>query len=327
MTYGLPKERLSALVTGASGFVGAHLCRFLAERGWHVVAASRKACNQLDTPGIVNVSLGLSTDSAMWQKSLLSVRCVVHLAAHVHQFGGDRNAAAAFQTVNVEGSRFVAEQAARAGVRRFVYLSSVKVNGERSGLRAFRADDEPNPCDLYGRSKRDAEIVLRDVCSRIGMELVIIRAPLVYGPGVRANFKRLLNLAALGVPLPLGSVENRRSLISIWNLAHFIEVCMAHPEAAGETFLVSDGDDLSTPQLIHKLARLMRKPARLFPFSPAILRRALGMMGFEHEISRLCDSLWVDSTPARDRLSWQPIVSVDEGLARTVAVHRMGIQR
>lgn len=318
--------RPSALVTGASGFVGAHLCRVLAEHGWHVVAASRKPCDECDTPGVVKVTLGLSTDSTLWQKSLLSVRCVVHLAARVHQFGRDQNAAVACQRVNVEGSRYVAEQAARAGVRRLVYLSSIKVNGER-GLRAFRADDEPNPRDLYGCSKRDAEVALRDVCSSIGMELVIIRAPLVYGPGVRANFRRLLNLVALGVPLPLASIENRRSFISIWNLAHFIEICMVHPDAPGETFLISDGDDLSTPQLICKLAELMHKPARLFRCSPAILRRAAAMMRIEGEMSRLCDSLWVDSTPARDRLSWQPIVSLDEGLARTVAAHRMEVHR
>jgi len=228
MTVMPPAEGSRALVTGASGFVAAELCPMLAHHGWHVLGVSRRRRQGLGTAGIADVLLPLSSEGALWQKSLESVCCVIHLAAHVHQIRADEKAAAAYHEVNVAGSRFVAEQAARAGVRRFVYLSSIKVNGEGGALKAYRADDEPNPLDLYGRSKWDAEVALRDLCDRASMELVIIRPPLVYGPMVRANFKRLLHLAALGLPLPFGSIDNRRSLVNVWNLAHFIETCMMH---------------------------------------------------------------------------------------------------
>jgi nucleoside-diphosphate-sugar epimerase len=207
-------------------------------------------------------------------------------------------------------------------VRRFVYLSSVKVNGEGGEPAPYRAEDAPNPLDDYGRSKRDAEIALRDLCARSGMELVIIRPPLVYGPGVRANFRRLLRLAAMGVPLPLDSIDNRRSLVNVWNLVDFIETCMTHPQAPGNTFLISDGEDLSTPELFRKLARLMHRPSRLFRFPPRALNRIAGWVGLGAEMKRLCESLQVNSAPARERLDWRPVVSVDEGLGRTVAAYR-----
>jgi len=253
-------EGSRALVTGATGFVGALLCPTLAQHGWRVVCVSRSPWQGARTAGLEEVMLPLSSRDVLWQNALLSVRCVVHLAAHVHQMRATPQAANVYREVNVVGSQFVAEQAARAGVRRFVYLSSIKVHGEGGGLAPYHAEDAPNPLDDYGRSKRDAEIALRDLCARSGMELVIIRPPLVYGPGVRANFKRLLHLAAMGAPLPLGSIDNRRSLVSVWNLVDFIETCMTHPQAPGNTFLISDGEDLSTPQLLHKLARLMQRP-------------------------------------------------------------------
>jgi UDP-glucose 4-epimerase len=240
----------------------------------------------------------------------------------VHQLDASADAMKGLYDVNVEGSRFVAEQAALAGVKRFVFLSSIKVNGEGGSSQPYRAADTPNPVDAYGRSKLEAEIVLRDICVKSGMELVVIRPPLVYGPGVRANFQRLLNLATLGLPLPFLSIENRRSLVSVWNLVDFIQSVMTHPSAAGETWLVSDGEDLATPDLFIRLARLMGRPSRLFPLSPAWLKRCANLVGFGAEADRLCNSLQVDISPARTRLEWLPTLSVDEGLARTVVAYR-----
>jgi nucleoside-diphosphate-sugar epimerase len=311
-----------ALVTGATGFVGTQLCPTLAQHGWHVVCVSRRPWKGTRTGGLEEVILPLSSQDVLWQNALRSVRCIVHLAAHVHQMRDDPQAANVYREVNVAGSQFVAEQAARAGVRRFVYLSSIKVNGEGGAPAPYRAEDAPNPVDDYGRSKWQAEIALRDLCARSGMELVIIRPPLVYGPAVRANFKRLLHLAALGVPLPLGSIDNRRSLVNVWNLADFIETCMIPPQAPGNTFLISDGEDLSTPQLLRRLAGLMHRPSRLFRFPPRGLNRLAQWVGLGPEMRRLCESLQVDSTPARERLDWRPAVSVDEGLERTVAAYR-----
>jgi nucleoside-diphosphate-sugar epimerase len=318
----MPAKGSRTLVTGATGFVGTQLCPTLAQHGWHVVRVSRSPWHSARTEGLEEAVLALSSQDVLWQNALRSVRCVIHLAAHVHQMRDDSQAAGVYREVNVAGSQFVAEQAARAGVRRFVYLSSIKVNGEGGGAGPYRAEDAPNPLDDYGRSKRDAEIALRDLCARSGMELVIIRPPLVYGPGVRANFKRLLQLAAMGVPLPLGSIDNRRSLVNVWNLADFIETCMIHPLAPGNTFLISDGEDLSTPQLLRKLARLMQRPSRLFRVPPRALNRIAQCVGLGPEMRRLCESLQVDSTPARERLDWRPVASVDEGLDRTVAAYR-----
>jgi UDP-4-keto-D-QuiNAc 4-reductase len=315
-------EGARALVTGATGFVGALLCPTLERHGWRVVCVSRSPWKGARSAGLEEVILPLSSQDVLWQNALRSVRCVVHLAAHVHQMRDDPRAADVYREVNVAGSQFLAEQAARAGVRRFVYLSSIKVNGEGGGPVPYRAEDAPNPRDDYGRSKRDAEIALRDLCARSGMELVIIRPPLVYGPGVRANFKRLLHLAALAAPLPLGSIDNRRSFVNVWNLVDFIETCMTHPQAPGNTFLISDGEDLSTPQLLRKLAHSMQRPSRLFRFPPRALNRIAEWVRLGPEMRRLSESLQVDSTPARERLDWEPVVSVDEGLGRTVAAYR-----
>lgn len=317
----------SVLVTGSSGFVGAHLCDVLVKNGWRVVAAVRTPGVAGPIPGTTEVCLSMSSDGAGdWQRALKSVRCVVHLAAHVHITKSAQRSRSAFYEVNVLGSQHVAEQAARAGVRRLIFMSSIKVNGEGCGLRGYRADDTPGPSDPYGESKMQAEQVLREFCFSVGLELVIIRPPLVYGPGVRANFQRLIRLCALGLPLPLLSIENRRSLIGIWNLVNFVETCMRHPNAASATWLISDGEDLSTPELLRRLSRLMQKPVRLFAFSPRLLRRIGNVIGMGAEVDRLCTSLVIDSTPARELLHWSPITGVDEGLARTVKAYRESLR-
>ncbi len=311
----------SALVTGSSGLVGSHLCRILAEHGWRVVGATRQS-HAKSIQGVVHACLPFHCDEDRWRSALNTVDCVVHLAGRVHQMGAAAQNAAAFHEANVLGSRFVAEQAAQAGVRRFIFLSTIKVNGEGGDGRAYRADDPPNPSDCYSKSKLAAEQTLRALCLVAGMEFVVIRSPLVYGPGVRANFARLLDLAALGLPLPLLSIDNRRSFVGVWNLADFIEICMTHPHANGKTWLISDGEDLSTPDLVRRLARLMHKPARLFSFSPRLLQRLSALFGMSEEVSRLCDSLCIDASPTFRQLNWQPRVSVDEGLARTVAAYQ-----
>ena len=203
----------SALVTGAYGFVGVQLCNVLVGRDWRVVAGHRGGAPPADLPGVTPAHLALSCEPDRWHQSLQSIECVVHLAAHVHQMGDRREEDAAYQAINVGGSRFVAEHAARAGVKRFVLLSSAKVNGEGSHSRSYRADDKTEPQDAYARSKLAAELVIREICGRTGMEFVIVRPPLVYGPGVGANFYRLLRLAERAWPLPLGSIANRRSLV------------------------------------------------------------------------------------------------------------------
>jgi nucleoside-diphosphate-sugar epimerase len=310
----------TALVTGSNGFVGRILCGMLAQHGWDVVGVSRRPAYRSGTPGVRDICLSLNTATDRWREIMVSIGCVVHLAARVHHLRGSAGGAEDPYKVNVEGSRFVAEQAALAGVKRFVFLSSIKVNGDGEIGRPYTADDAPNPSDGYARSKIDAEDALVEICRDAGMELIVVRPPLVYGPGVRANFERLLRLAALGLPLPLLAIDNRRSLISVWNLASFIETAMRHP-AAQKVWLVSDGEDLSTPDLFARLARLMGNKPRLFKVSPIWLKRIASIIGFSAEADRLCDSLQVDISPARASLNWTPPISVNEGLARTVEAY------
>jgi UDP-glucose 4-epimerase len=265
----------------------------------------------------------LAEDPDKWQESLRSVFCVVHLAARVHRMGPDPEADEAYHRTNVEGSRFLAEQAADAGISRFVFLSSIKVNGD-GAKRPYQATDLPDPRDPYGRSKCEAEKAVREVCERRGMEWVIIRPPLIYGPGVKANFRKLLRLVDLGLPLPLGSIENRRSLIGISNLVQFIELCMTHPKAADQTWLIADEECLSTPELLRKLAGHMNRRSRLFHFPTRWLRRLGALFRVSAQIDRLCNSLLVDATPARSRLDWRPATSLDEELVKTVAAYCSG---
>jgi UDP-4-keto-D-QuiNAc 4-reductase len=309
----------SALVTGGRGFVGSWLCSRLRDREWRVVVGSREHVPAADGTNMLSACLPLSADSGRWQEALKSIDCVVHLAAHVHRMGRNRVPDSEYEIINVEGSRFVAEQSALAGVKRFVFLSSAKVNGEGRTSSAYRAEDPAEPRDAYGRSKLAAEGVIAEICGRSGMDLVIIRPPLVYGPGVRANFYRLLRMVELGLPLPLASIRNRRSLVGVANLVDFIETCMVHPLAAGRVWLVADGEDLSTPELIRRLASFMHRPSRLFPCPPSVLKAATGLLGRGEEAARLCDSFILDTRPARDILGWLAPMRVDEGLRQTVA--------
>ena len=224
----------------------------------------------------------------------------------------------AYRVVNVEGTRNLAEQAAALGVKRLVYLSSIKVNGERTEVGSrFARVDEPLPEDPYGISKWEAEQALWDVSARTGLEVVVVRPPLVYGLGVKGNFRRLLRLVASGVPLPLGAVCNRRSLVGLDNLVDLLIRCVDHPAAAGQTFLISDNHDLSTLTLIRGLARTLGKSPRLLPVPLSILRLAGSITGKAAEVERLIGSLQVDITHTREVLGWTPPMSVDEGLRKT----------
>ena len=306
------------LVTGAAGFVGRPLAAHLAARGWAVTAGVRALppAHEL-LPGIHYAAVGDIGSETDWQSVLRDVTHVVHTAARVHVMrGGDE---AEFMRVNAQGTARLAAQAAEFGVRRLVFLSSIKVNGEGTGDRPYRYDDPPAPQDAYARSKLAAEQALWQVCARSSLEGVVVRLPLVHGPGAKANVARLVRLVERGLPLPLGSVDNRRSLIALGNLCDFIALALDHPRAAGRVWLLSDGEDLSTPGLVRHIAAALRRPARLLP-CPVVLLRALGgVTGRTAEIKRLTGSLQVDSEPARRELGWRPPLGVRDGLLATVA--------
>lgn len=253
---------------------------------------------------------------------LAGASTVLHTAARVHIMN-DRavDPLQAFQVVNTAGTLTLARQAAAAGVRRFVFVSSVKVNGETTLLgHRFRHDDAPRPLDPYGVSKAEAEQGLHELAKKTGMEVVIVRPPLVYGPGVKANFAALMRAIQHGLPLPLGAVtHNRRSLVALDNLVDLLITCIDHPAAANQTFLVSDGEDLSTTDLLRRMARAMNVPARLLPVPPALLKLGAGLMGKGDMAQRLLGSLQVDITHTRETLGWAPPISVDEGLRRAAA--------
>ncbi|MCB2149554.1 MAG: NAD-dependent epimerase/dehydratase family protein, partial [Deltaproteobacteria bacterium] len=242
---------------------------------------------------------------------------VVHLAARVHQMAEDAtDPLYAYRQVNVEGTRNLAESAARAGVKRFVYLSSVKVNGEENA-KAYTETHEPSPTDAYGISKMKGESALKTICEKSGMEFVIIRPPLVYGPEVKANFLALMRLVDCRIPLPLASVTNRRSFIYLGNLIDCIYNCMTHPAAAGQTYLVSDDKDVSTPGLIRLIATSLKKPVCLFPFPQAFLSIIGRLLGKENAIKRLLGSLTVDISKIKRELNWTPPFTIESGLLDT----------
>ncbi len=313
---------MTLAVTGSTGFVGKAVVCEIASRVLNVRAAARTV-NHASAPShnnITNTAVGDLNSRTDWSAVLNGVDCVIHCAArtHVmHETAGD--ALAAYRAVNIDGSRRLAEQAAAAGVRRLVFLSSIKVNGEQTTLGTpFFFSDTPAPQDAYGISKWEAEQALWDISAKTGLEVVVVRPPLVYGPGVKGNLACLLKLVRLGLPLPLGSLRTKRSLIGLNNLVNLLICCVDHPGAAGQTFLVSDGEDLSTPDLIRHMAAAMNRSPRLFPVPVSLLRLAGGALGKRPEIDRLVGSLQIDSSHTRQVLSWTPPVSVQEGFRRMV---------
>ena len=308
---------MTTLVTGANGFVGSALCARLRKDGVSVRGAVRSLNSKPD--GAEAFAIGSLSAETNWTAALRNVEQVVHLAARVHVMNDKSpDPLTEFRRVNVEGTACLARQAAVAGVRRFVFLSSIKVNGEFTEAgQSFTADDEPAPEDPYGISKHEGEQLLRQIAAETGMEVVIIRPPLVYGPGVKANFESMMRWLARGLPLPLAAVtQNRRSLVALDNLVDLIVTCLNHPAAANQTFLVSDGEDLSTAELLKRMGAAMGKPARLFYLPPTLLKLGASVLKRPGIYQRLCGSLQLDIAKTRQLLDWTPPVSVDEGLRR-----------
>ncbi len=313
-----PHASAVVLVTGASGFVGRALCDRLSERGYTVRCATRSApCTPHSTrfETVVTGAWGPDTD---WSRALAGVTKIIHLAARTHVLRETaRDAYAEYRRINVDGTRALAHAAVRAGVHRLVFLSSIKVNGERTDGTPFDEAAAPRPEDAYGVSKWEAEQVLGGVARDTGLEVAIVRSPLVYGPGVKGNFLRLMHWTARGIPLPLASVSNRRSLTYVDNLADALIAAGCAATAAGKTYLVSDGKDVSTPDLIRSIAEALRVRARLFPCPPALLLAGATVLARREEMRRLTGSLQIDGTKIRRELGWMPCIGLAEGLART----------
>ncbi len=307
------------LLTGATGFVGGALFECLQQIPETSVRAvlRRRDDSPTDIDSIQIPDISAETD---WRIALSEVDCVIHAAARVHVMQDTAESPLVeFRRVNVGGTLNLARQAASLGVKRFVFVSSVKVNGEGTMPgKPFYADDPSSPLDPYAISKYEAETGLRKIERETGMEVVILRPPLVYGPGVKANFLRLMDLAQKGLPLPLGLVSNRRSVVFVGNLVSAIMVCLKHPGAAGETFLVSDGGDVSTPDLIRKVASAMGRKATFLPVPLGLLRALGSLLGKRAEIERLSSSLCVDSVKIRKVLDWQAPYTLDQGIQETV---------
>jgi nucleoside-diphosphate-sugar epimerase len=309
----------SVLVTGANGFIGKALCAELSRQGHSVRAAVRSATKQIENIEIV--SIGEINGETDWAEALLDIKEVIHLAARVHVM---KETAAdpldELRKVNVDGTWNFARQACDAGVRRFIFISSIKVNGEATQLgQPYTAEDRPAPVDFYGISKLEAEDALRQLADETGMEVVIIRPPLVYGPGVKANFYTMMRWLKKGIPLPLGGIHNKRSFVALDNLVDLIATCIDHPAAANQTFLAGDGEDLSTTELLQRLSNALGKPAKLFSLPVWIVKTGALLLAQRDMAQRLFGSLQVDISKACDLLGWQPPVSVNDALKKTAA--------
>lgn len=298
------------LITGAGGFIGQALCARLRAEGVPFKAASRTHT------GNQWLAVGAIDGHTDWSAALAGVDTVLHLAARVHVMRDTAaDPLAEFRKVNVDGTLNLAEQALQAGVKRYIFISSIKVNGERTAPgRPFLAGDAPAPEDAYAISKREAEDGLRALCNDTQMACVIIRPPLVYGAGVKGNFAGMMRWLANGIPLPLACIDNRRSLVAVDNLVDLIWTCIGHPLAANQTFLVSDGEDLSTPALLRRTASALGKRARLIPVPLGLLHVAARCAGKTAAVQKLCGSLQVDIHKTRTLLDWQPPVTVDQAL-------------
>lgn len=312
---------MKILVTGANGFIGRVLCPELRRRGHEVRRAVRQATPeaQAGTFGVGHIDG--HTD---WTPALPGVDTVIHLAARVHVMREQaQDPLAAFRRVNVAGTEHLARAAAAAGVKRLVYVSSIKVNGEQTGPgEKFTEEDAPAPRDPYGVSKLEAEHALRRVAGETGLEVVIVRPPLVYGPGVKGNFRQMLKVLGSGLPLPLAAIHNRRSLVYVENLADALIACATHPAAAGQTYLVSDGEDLSTPALLRTLGQALGKRAWLLPLPVRLLQKLATVAGKAAQADRLTGSLCVDSGKIRSQLDWMPPRTLQQGLQTTAEWYR-----
>ncbi len=312
-------SQTKVLITGANGFLGSALARYLAET-FSLVLAVRSETSIAPDQGAV-VAVGEMDATTDWSQALADVDTVVHCAARAHVMSDENtDPLAEYRKVNVAGTCALVQQAAKAGVRRFVFISSIKVNGEStSGWAAFAAEQPAAPEDAYGQSKQEAELMLQQECAAAGMELVIVRPPLLYGPGVKANFRSLCRLAGKPWPLPFGSVRNRRSMLYVGNLCHFIETCITHPAAANQTFVIADGEDVSLRELLVRMRRAQGRRAGLLPVPVWLFRLAGRLTGRQAVVDRLVGDLQVDISKAQQLLGWKAPYSVQQGIAETVA--------
>lgn len=307
---------MKILVTGATGFIGNKLCQALSMRGDAVVAVSRRQVAIDNNITVINKVLSKVTK---WQDCLKDVDVVIHLAGRAHVMKDvSENPYQAYADINIDATKQLAEQAVLFGVKRLIFLSSIKVNSERFKHAAFSETDTPQPEDDYGKTKFEAERVLNNIAKQSGMQVVIIRPPLVYGEGVKANFKNLIKLAQLNIPLPFGTIDNKRSLIYLENLIDFIMLCINHPSAANQTFLISDDEDVSTTQLIKYIKEASKKRHLLVSVPQTWLSALFKLMGKSSLSDRLLGNLQVDITKAKTLLDWKPPYSVREGIEKTV---------
>ena len=307
---------MNILLTGATGFLGSRLAKALHTKPTAFVTASVRCQVKVACSDLVEVpSLDGTTD---WSRAVTNQDVVIHAAARAHIMKDEvADPLEEYRRVNVDGTLNLARQAEAVGVKRFIFISSIKVNGEQTLLgQPFTADDTPAPEDAYGISKWEAEKGLQQLSLETGIEIVIIRPPLVYGPGVKGNFSSMTKLVAKGLPLPFGAIHNQRSLVALDNLVDLISTCIDHPAAANQVFLAGDGQDLSTTELMRGVARAMGKPSRLIPVRPSLLMLGATLLGKKAFAQRLLGSLQVDISKARNLLGWEPPVSVEEGLRR-----------
>lgn len=321
----LSGDHKKILITGAGGFIGRFLGNYLQAGSFAGISPeivlTYRILPEKAQPSCKMFGVGNIDGATRWDDVLADVDIVIHLAARVHVMR-ETNAdpLQAFRDVNTQGTLNLAKQAALAGVKRFIYLSSIKVNGEKTQDQPFYADDIPNPQNPYAISKFEAEQQLLQLAEKTGLEVVIIRPPLVYGFGVKGNFSRLVNVVKKSIPLPFKGINNKRSLVSLQNLCSLIEVCLIHPNAVGQIFLVSDGDDLSTSQLLAEIARAIGRRGKMFYFPKFLIKFLAYSLGFRAEFDRLYDSLQVDVGKNELLLDWKPKFSVENGIRKAVEV-------
>ncbi len=313
----LESNRMKILVTGFSGFVGSALCETLVEAGYYVKASARMQPSFLAHPNI-EFCQSQEIDQTNWLPIMRDVDVVIHLAAHVHQMKSASSSEAEYHRVNVLGTDKILKAALASGVKRFVFLSSIKVNGEESSFSGFTESDAPAPQDAYARSKWQAEQLISEQTKGSNLEFVVVRTPLVYGKGVKANFAHLFKWVSLGLPLPLGLVCNQRSFIYIDNLVSALLLVSTHPAAKGKTYLVSDAETVSTAELIQEIARALGRRAYLLPVPPVFLKGFAKCIGKQAIAQRLLGDLVVDTSLIKRELGWLPPYSLREGLQKVL---------
>lgn len=302
------------LITGSNGFLGQYLSQFLAEKGYSVLAHTRNFCT-FDHPNISNINFDLNDN--LDNINLNQVEVIIHCAGRAHVMNEtEESPLEAYRKTNVQGTLNLAKKAVKSGVKRFIYLSSIKVNGEQTTTQAFQPHDAVCTDDPYGLSKYEAEQVLLKLSQDTGLEVVIIRPVLIYGPNVKANFKTMINLAAKKLPLPIGCLDNKRSMVSVYNISDLIHTCMTHPKANREVFLVSDQDDISVKQLFKKLAKYQNNQLLILPVPKSLISFLASLVGKKAVASRLCSELLVDTTKNKQLLDWKAPYNVDASLEK-----------